>query len=78
MNKDGEIYELTELQQKMTEDTFRLNEAMTDMGIEAQKAHEKILEDTARLDGFLRGRAEAAQLQKKKGKGSNRDLSPQG
>ena len=71
MNRDGDIYKLTEEQQRLLEPVPQ--EELTE---ETKIQREQMLEDASRLDGYLRGRAEAAQLQK--GKGANRDLSAQG
>lgn len=64
MNKEGRFYELSE------EERAALAGEETGLG-DAREA--ELREDVARLDGYLRGRADADRP--KSGPGSNRDLA---
>lgn len=66
MNRDGLIYELTDKDREVLSGI-----ANADVEIDAAKVAE-LREDVARLDGFLRGRAES---DAKRGPGANKDLA---
>lgn len=64
MDKRGHIYELTE------EDKESLSKSMNEpVTADTVELHE----DVARLEGYLKGRADSDQL--KRGKGANKDLA---
>jgi hypothetical protein len=67
MDSHGNFYELTEAQQK----------AMAGDGYEGKKidgvVYERLREDVARLDGYLKARVEIDAP--KRGKGANKDLA---
>jgi hypothetical protein len=64
MDKRGHIYELTE------EDKESLSKSMNDEPVTADTV--ELREDVARLEGYLKGRADSDRPHR--GKGSNKDL----
>jgi hypothetical protein len=70
MDKEGLIYELTEEQKAYLKPLAYVNESQPVITEKILEAHE----DVARLDGYLRGRADSDRS-KRGGKGNNSDLA---